>query len=110
MLGLKPSKFKANKIHQLLFVIDEIDCCIVEKTIEKYFSYLLKIACKQFDKILKLIKICTTCYTNEVITKNGKSEMILNFEDYIDLIEYMKNKQSCIEMQPKTIPEIFYSS
>lgn len=34
------------------------------------------------NKVTKVIKICTSCYSNEVITNEAESELLLNFEDY----------------------------
>lgn len=42
---------------------------------------------KQQNKILKVIKVCTSCYSNEVITNEAESELLLNFEDYDYLSE-----------------------
>ncbi|MCI3937834.1 hypothetical protein MQX03_11520 [Chryseobacterium aahli] len=42
---------------------------------------------KQQNKILKVIKVCTSCYSNQVITNEAESELLLNFEDYDYLSE-----------------------
>jgi hypothetical protein len=42
---------------------------------------------KQQNKIVKVIKVCTSCYSNEVITNEAESELLLNFEDYDYLSE-----------------------
>lgn len=43
---------------------------------------------KQQNKMFKVIKICTSCYSNEVITNETESEILLNFEDY----DYLSNE------------------
>lgn len=41
-------------------------------------------------KIFKVIKICTSCYSNQIITSERESELLMNFADYDSLQELLK--------------------
>ncbi len=41
-------------------------------------------------KIFKVIKICTSCYSNQVITPERESELLMNFADYDYLQELLR--------------------
>ncbi|MCX8533366.1 hypothetical protein [Chryseobacterium luquanense] len=43
----------------------------------------------QNNKIIKIIKICTSCYANQVITPKSSYELLMNFEDYDFLDELL---------------------
>jgi len=49
---------------------------------------------KQQNKIIKVIKICTSCYSNEVVTGETESEIILSFEDYDYLNDELESSTS----------------
>lgn len=42
---------------------------------------------KKHNKIVKIIKICTSCYANEVITPESESMLLMDFSDYNSLKE-----------------------
>lgn len=44
----------------------------------------------QHNKIMKIIKICTSCYANQVITPKSNYELLMNFEDYDSLQQLLK--------------------
>lgn len=44
----------------------------------------------QNGKIVKMIKICTSCYSNQIITSENESELLMNFADYDALQELLK--------------------
>lgn len=44
----------------------------------------------QNGKILKIIKICTSCYSNQILTSESESELLMNFADYDSLQELLK--------------------
>ncbi|WP_143884364.1 hypothetical protein [Chryseobacterium binzhouense] len=46
---------------------------------------------KKNNEITKILKICTSCFKNEVITKNEKTELLLFIADY-ELLEKMFEK------------------
>ncbi|MCA6067079.1 hypothetical protein JI747_007805 [Chryseobacterium sp. RG1] len=43
----------------------------------------------QNNKISKIIKICTSCYSNQIITPENNSELLMNFTDYDSLQELL---------------------
>lgn len=45
---------------------------------------------KNQNNILKVIKICTSCYSNQIITQKNQSELLMNFEDYDFLEELLR--------------------
>lgn len=45
---------------------------------------------KKQEKIVKVIKICTSCYANEVITPESESELLMDFKDYDSLKELIE--------------------
>ena len=49
---------------------------------------------KQQNKIIKVIKICTSCYSNEVTTNEAESELLLNFGDYDYLSDKLESSTS----------------
>lgn len=44
----------------------------------------------QHNKIIKIIKICTSCYANQVVTPKSNYELLMNFEDYDSLEELLR--------------------
>lgn len=42
------------------------------------------------NKIMKIIKICTSCYANQVITPKSNYELLMDFEDYDALEELLR--------------------
>ena len=44
----------------------------------------------QNGKILKIIKVCTSCYSNQIVTLESESELLMNFSDYDALQELLK--------------------
>ena len=47
---------------------------------------------KNAGKIENVVKICTSCYANQVITKDDESSLYMVFADYDYLEELFKNK------------------
>ncbi|PZU24443.1 MAG: hypothetical protein DI622_03915, partial [Chryseobacterium sp.] len=44
----------------------------------------------QNGKILKIIKVCTSCYSNQIVTLESESELLMNFSDYDALQELLE--------------------
>lgn len=45
---------------------------------------------KRQNKIVKVIKICTNCYANQVFYENDETEVLLSYDEYDELKELLK--------------------
>ena len=89
--GYKKSKFSDEKSIKIIEFLDS-----KKEGYSKYETACKKmyrdvIVIKKENEIIKIIKICTSCYANQVLYKKNETELLLSFEDYDNLSEQFKN-------------------
>ena len=86
--GYEKTKYSVEKQSEIIGKLNSFEKGIAPFDTACLPTYRDIIVYKKDDKITKVIKICTSCFQNEVITKDERTELFLFMADY-ELLEKM---------------------
>lgn len=86
--GYEKTKYSVKKQGEIIDKLNSFEEGIAPFDTSCLPTYRDIIVYKKGDKITKVIKICTSCFENEVITKDERKELFLFIADY-ELLEKM---------------------
>ncbi|QQV03792.1 MULTISPECIES: hypothetical protein [Chryseobacterium] len=89
--GYEKSIYHLETLNEIIQTLNSIGNGIAPFNTSCLPTYRYIIIYKKNDKITKIVKICTSCFKNEVITKNERTELLLFIADY-EILEKMFEK------------------